>query len=119
MYLTITGLPIDRLPSRGRRFARELGETQPGLAVTSYAVNAAQATEVLLAAIADSDGTRKSVTDRLLKTRLGDGLIGSVGFDRFGDLASQPVTVLRVRRRTGVSTVDGFEGAGIGQVIEP
>jgi branched-chain amino acid transport system substrate-binding protein len=117
MYLTITGIPIERLPDRGRRFARELGETQPRLPVPGFTVYAAQATEVLLAAIADSDGTRRSVTERLLKTQVHDGLIGSFGFDRFGDSTSQPVTILRVRRRTGASRVSGFEGAAIDRVI--
>jgi DNA-binding SARP family transcriptional activator/ABC-type branched-subunit amino acid transport system substrate-binding protein len=119
MYLTLNGLPIERLPAAGRRFVRELGETQPGLPVPGPAVYAAQATEVLLAAIADSDGTRKSVTEKLLKTRIRDGLIGSFGFDRFGDATSQPVTILRVRRRTGVSRVSSFEGAAIDRVISP
>ena len=119
MYLTITGLPTERLPDAGRRFVRELGETQPGVPVTEPAVYAAQATEVLLAAIASSDGTRESVTEEVLNTEIRDGLIGSFGFDRFGDATSQPVTVLRVQRRSGVSDVSGFEGAAIDRVISP
>jgi hypothetical protein len=57
------------------------------------------------------------VTNQLMKTRIGDGLIGSVGFDRFGDSTSQPVTIMRVHRRTGVSDVSGFEGAAVDRVI--
>lgn len=119
MYVSVTGLPVNRLPEPGRQFVRDLGETQPGLPVTGQAVYAAQATEVLLAVITGSDGTRESVTEGLLKTRIRDGLIGSFGFDRFGDSTSQPVTILRVRRRSGVSKVSGYEGAAIDRVITP
>lgn len=117
MYVTLNGLPVERLPDAGRRFVRELADTQPGVPVTGQAVYAAQAMEVLLAAIAASDGTRRSVTQTLLRTRVRDGLVGSFGFDRFGDSTSRPVTILRVRGRSGASTVDGFEGAAIDRVI--
>jgi ABC-type branched-subunit amino acid transport system substrate-binding protein len=48
----------------------------------------AQATEVLLDAIADSDGTRSSVSERLLGVRVTDGILGSFDFDANGDRTS-------------------------------
>ena len=79
---------------------------------------AAAATEVLLDAIARSDGTRPSVSRALLSTRR-DGSTGPVRFDRNGDLVSPAVTILRIRARDGVSRVAGFEGAAVDRVIRP
>ena len=62
------GLPVQRLGPAGRRFVREFGASQPGGKVSTEAVYAAQATEILLDAIARSDGTRPSVTRALLAT---------------------------------------------------
>ena len=84
-----------------------------------FAVGAAAATEALLAAIAHSDGTRASVTRRLLTVRLPDSVIGPLAFDRYGDMVDPAVMVLRVRRRDGVSDVEGYEGAAVERVIRP
>jgi branched-chain amino acid transport system substrate-binding protein len=117
MYLSAPGLPVDRLGARGRRFVRDFAATQPGLPVGSYAVYAAAATEALLDAIARSDGTRASVSRHLLATHLKDSVIGPLSFDRNGDLVAPPVTIMRVRRRDGVSRVQFYEGAVIDRVI--
>jgi branched-chain amino acid transport system substrate-binding protein len=119
MYISVSGPPNAHLGERGRRFIREFGATQPSVAVGSYALHAAAATEVLLAAIARSDGTRASVSRELMATRLDDGILGPVRFDRNGDLAAPVVTIMRVRRRDGVSDVEDFEGAAVDRVIAP
>ena len=119
MYISLPGVANARLGERGRRFIREFSATQPGPEVGSLAVHAAAATEVLLAAIARSDGTRASVTRALMTTRLDDGITGPVRFDRNGDRLQAPVTIVRVRARTGVSDVESFEGAAINSVITP
>jgi len=69
---------------------RPLSELDP------FALYAAQATEVLLDAIARSNGTRASVASELLGTRVNDGLIGSFGFDRHGNPTPAPITILRI-----------------------
>lgn len=56
---------------------------------------AAQAAQVLLDAIARSDGTRASVTKELFATRVRGGILGTFGFDRNGDTTEQKVTILR------------------------
>ncbi|MDP9345593.1 MAG: hypothetical protein M3P44_07695, partial [Actinomycetota bacterium] len=63
-----------------------------------YAPYAAQAAEVLLQAIAHSDGTRASVTRQLLSVRIRDGIFGSVAFDPSGDLKSNLFPIFRVTR---------------------
>jgi branched-chain amino acid transport system substrate-binding protein len=97
MYVTVAGKPNSHLPPAGRRFLREFRaaehEERP---VSLGAPYAAQATEVLLAAIARSDGSRMSVSKELLATRVRNGIIGSFGFDRYGDTTSGAITVYRV-----------------------
>ena len=60
-------------------------------------VASAQATEILLDAIARSSGTRASVTKAMLATRVVGGLLGSFRFDHNGDATSTPFTIYRFR----------------------
>jgi DNA-binding SARP family transcriptional activator/ABC-type branched-subunit amino acid transport system substrate-binding protein/DNA-binding beta-propeller fold protein YncE len=117
--VTVNGLIAERLPPAGRNFVRAFGATQPSGHVDVSAVYAAQATEVLLGAIARSDGTRTSVAKQVLATRIGRGLLGTVAFDANGDPASTPITVLRVEHGRGTNAVASYEGARFEAVITP
>ncbi len=97
---TIATLPNRTLPARGRRFAAEF-ERRFGAAPCCFAVQAAQATEILLEAIAGSDGTREDVTRRLKAVRVEDGLLGSFRFDAAGDMTRNPIAVYRIRGGRG------------------
>jgi DNA-binding SARP family transcriptional activator/ABC-type branched-subunit amino acid transport system substrate-binding protein/DNA-binding beta-propeller fold protein YncE len=119
MYVSVGGLPGARLGERGQTFMREFGATQPGLPVGRPAVHAAAATEILLDAIARSDGTRASVSRELMGTRLDDAILGAVRFDSNGDLVAPAVTILRVHQHKRASNVEGFEGAAIDRIIAP
>ena len=105
IHFSVPGVPLERLGPAGRRFVAEFRETQPGGIVTSDAVYFAQATELLLAAIARSDGSRSSVTRQLLATDVEDGLIGDVRFDANGDIRPRPYSISHLTPRTG--TVHG------------
>jgi branched-chain amino acid transport system substrate-binding protein len=118
MYISTYGVPNERLGRPGQRFLREFGATQHA-PVGSYAVHAAAATDVLLDAIARSDGTRASVSRALLATRLDASTIGPVRFDGNGDLIAPSITILRVRDRNGVSQIEDYEGAAFDRVIRP
>ena len=85
----------ERLRGEGRRFVAEFGRAL-GRPVEFYSVSAAQATEILLDAIAASDGTRASVTREVFKTRVRNGFLGSFSFDRNGDTTAGSVTIYRV-----------------------
>ena len=80
------------LNATGERFVRGFGEE----AHAGYVFQAAQATELVLAAIARSDGTRASVLRELRATHVRDGLIGDFRFDRYGDVTPARLTVLRM-----------------------
>lgn len=94
MLVTTTSVPSDLLPPAGEQFVREFGHDvgEPGFL---GAPEAAQATEVLLDAIARSDGTRASVVEELFASKVEDGILGSFAFDRFGDIDPAPIGVYR------------------------
>lgn len=100
MYVTgaVITEPAHQLPPAGRDFVRKLSATQQDRAVNLFAPFAAQAAEVLLAAIAHSDGTRASVTRQLLRVRIPHGILGPVEFDKDGDIGENLIPVFRVRR---------------------
>jgi YVTN family beta-propeller protein len=116
LYVTTPVVPPDALhltPARDR-FIRDLGET----ARAQNALHTVQATEVVLDAIARSDGTRASVLRGLQATRVKDGVLGSFSFDRYGDINPAKVTILRVTGHTprNVNMPLDYEGAVIDRV---
>jgi ABC-type branched-subunit amino acid transport system substrate-binding protein len=89
VYVASTDVPRAAAPltPAGERFAREAGEgNKPQFAV----LESAQAAQLVLSAIARSDGTRPSVLRYLRASRVTNGLLGSFHFDRNGD-ADPPV----------------------------
>jgi YVTN family beta-propeller protein len=119
IHFTRSGLPIDRLGATGRRFVREFGGTQPDGQVRAWDVYAAAATEVLLDAIAHSDGTRASVTRALATTRLPDSVVGPLEFDRRGEPISNPIGVLRTVRYVDDPLDFSVSGTTTEDVIRP
>jgi hypothetical protein len=88
--------PAHELPPVGQRFVRDFSATQPGRIANTFTPVAAQSTEVLLAAIAMSDGTRKSVAENLLRVKISNGILGSFGFDANGDMTRNSMPIFRV-----------------------
>jgi branched-chain amino acid transport system substrate-binding protein len=111
MRLTVPGIPPDALPPAGKRFAQAFG---PSLIVPRQlgAPEAAQATDVLLDAIARSDGSRASVVLELFATRIKKGILGSFSFDRNGDIVPRPVGLYRIER--GKIVTDGVVRVPLG-----
>jgi branched-chain amino acid transport system substrate-binding protein len=87
--------PPERLGPAGHRFVAEF-QGEIGRPVEAYTVAVAQATEILLDAIARSDGTRKLVTTNLLDTRVRNGILGSFSIDRNGDTTAGAVTIFKI-----------------------
>ena len=116
VYMTALALPPEAVQSPAvERFTREFGDTAYG----HYALQAAQATEVVLQAIARSDGTRVSVLRQLRATRISNGLLGSLRFDRNGDMRPARVVVLRITG-TAPATVrlpGQFHGAVVDRLV--
>jgi branched-chain amino acid transport system substrate-binding protein len=91
------GADIEVLPPAGKRFLNDL-KARTGKPSQFYTASAAQSAEILLDAIARSDGTRSSVTKELFKTRVENGILGDIRFDKNGDPVEAPVTIWRVVR---------------------
>ena len=92
--------PLAKLGAAGRSFARSFRRGESRSDVPSYVVEAAQATEVVLQAIARSDGTRASVLKEMRATKVDDGILGSFRFDRNGDISPTPVSIYRIAGRS-------------------
>jgi DNA-binding SARP family transcriptional activator/ABC-type branched-subunit amino acid transport system substrate-binding protein len=119
MHLSLTGVIPEGLSPAGARWAKRFGATQHGVPVEPSAVYAAQATEVLLDAIARSDGTRASVVRELFETRVSDGLLGSFRLDANGDISESPVTIVRVERPSSGNKILSVAGAKVASVERP
>jgi DNA-binding SARP family transcriptional activator/ABC-type branched-subunit amino acid transport system substrate-binding protein len=99
MYVGNYGVPNSKLPPSGRRFLRRFERATGGRSSPDFtAAYGAQAAQILLDAIARSDGTRASVTRELRRTKVDQGILGSIRFDDNGDLVEGPVTIFRVSR---------------------
>jgi ABC-type branched-subunit amino acid transport system substrate-binding protein/predicted Ser/Thr protein kinase len=86
------------LTSAARRFKQDYdGDVQ-----TPFVLEAAQATELVVQAIARSDGTRASVLKELKASRVKNGILGSFRFDRNGDLTPATVAIMRITKRDSV-----------------
>jgi hypothetical protein len=87
-------VPNGPLDPAGRQFVA----TQRDGPINLAALYAAQATEVMLDAVARSNGTRPSVTHALLATCVRNGILGSFCFDANGDPTVIPVTILQANQ---------------------
>ena len=105
VYFAYPGAEMSLLPPAGKRFLKDLRDLT-GKPSEFYTASAAQSAEILLDAIARSDGTRASVTKQLFKTNIENGILGNVSFDRNGDPTSAPITIYRVVGKAGGP--DGF-----------
>jgi branched-chain amino acid transport system substrate-binding protein len=95
MTISQPGPAYNRLGKEGRRFVASFSKRFGGKP-TRYAVEAAQAIDVLLGAIARSDGTRSSVTSNLFKTQISNGILGSFGITPTGDTTLNVVAIYRI-----------------------
>lgn len=97
LTVSVAGVPIERLPRRGQEFVtaftRAIGERP-----SPFSVYAAEATEVLLSAIAASDGTRESVRKALFGMHVSHGLLGNFSINSSGDTTENAITIYRIER---------------------
>jgi branched-chain amino acid transport system substrate-binding protein len=98
MYITQTWVPVNGLGESGKRLVRAFAATQPKGAYLGFVPETMQAVEVLLQAIARSDGTRRSVLEQLRRTHVENGVLGSFRFDARGDVSPRLITLNRVER---------------------
>jgi DNA-binding beta-propeller fold protein YncE/ABC-type branched-subunit amino acid transport system substrate-binding protein len=119
VYVASSDVPRQAFPlsAAGERFARESGASGAPL----YGVlEAGQAAELVLDAIERSDGTRASVLKELRASEVKDGILGSFGFDRNGDITTPVVPILRVTGSTppGAGLSSQLQGAVVDRVVK-
>jgi branched-chain amino acid transport system substrate-binding protein len=96
MTVSVAGLPATQLKGAGQAFVKNFSKTIHK-SPDPYTAYAAQAAEIMVQAIAKSNGTRSSVTANLFKTKIKNGILGSFSIDGNGDTTSNPVTIYRVK----------------------
>ena len=111
MYVATADLARANLPldTAGRRFAAAIGDRAKAY---GGVLEAGQATELLLQAIARSDGSRASVLKALQAGKVRNGILGSFGFDANGDIRVAPIPIVRItgRARPGAGLPAGSRG---------
>jgi branched-chain amino acid transport system substrate-binding protein len=85
MYMSVAGVPIDQFKGKGAEFAKAFKPTLGGKEIDPYAIYGAQAAQVLLDAIAASDGSRADVISKLFQTKVNNGYLGSFDINENGD----------------------------------
>lgn len=114
IYLSFAGAPNAALTPAGRRFVERVDGSRSF--TTAYGAAAA---EVLLDAIARSDGTRTSVDAHLFGARVRT-VLGTLRIDANGDPAPAAVTIFRVRHGVGTQVgVADERDAVVDRVIAP
>ena len=96
MYISQPGVPVDQLKGTGKEFVDGFTEAE-GKAPNPYTAYAAQAAQVLLAAIEKGGTDRAAVSSALFETDVTDGIIGSFQIDENGDTTLGLVSVYQIK----------------------
>jgi branched-chain amino acid transport system substrate-binding protein len=95
-WVSVAGLPNSQLKGAGKAFLSAFTKANHK-APDPYSVYAAQATVVMLNAIAKSDGTRAGVTKQVFRTNLNNTILGSISFNAQGDVKGGPVAIYLIK----------------------
>jgi branched-chain amino acid transport system substrate-binding protein len=87
MYSSVAGVPADQLKGAGKEFVDAFQQENSLTSLEPYTAYAAQAAEVLLSAIENSDGTRASVAKNMFGMQVTDGILGTFTIDDNGDIS--------------------------------
>jgi ABC-type branched-subunit amino acid transport system substrate-binding protein len=115
--VAVPGIGLETVAATGERFAGQFAATHGGRAPDFTAIYAAAATEVLLAAIERSDGTRGAAARALPGTSLADSTIGPVRVEANGDAVPAAVTIVRLVEAGGSDVVLSSDGAEVERVV--
>ena len=85
MFMSVAGVPIDQFKGAGAEFASKFKPSLGGKEIDPYAIYGAQAAQVLLDAIAASDGSRGDIIAKMFEAKVTDGLLGSFEINENGD----------------------------------
>jgi branched-chain amino acid transport system substrate-binding protein len=94
-YSSVAGVPIDQFTGVAKEFIDGLlAGPLSGKPIDPYAIYGAQSAQIILDAIAASDGSRADVISKLFETSVENGLLGTFTFSAEGDpVAAEGATV--------------------------
>jgi branched-chain amino acid transport system substrate-binding protein len=95
-YISHPGIPVNQLKGAGKRFVKAFTKVNGGKLPDPYTAYAAQAAQVLLGAIAKSNGTRSSVSSHLFNLSIKNGILGKFKISKTGDTTLGTVTFGRI-----------------------
>jgi branched-chain amino acid transport system substrate-binding protein len=106
MLVTYAGLPLEKLPAKGQAFIKAFSKflhLPAGELPPPYSVYQAQAAQIILTAIAKSNGTRADVNAKLFASHVTNGIMGTFHFDKNGDITpTKAISMDRIKGKTGV-----------------
>jgi len=85
MFLSVAGVPIDKFEGKGAEFAEAFKPRLGGKNIDPYAIYGAQAAELILNAIGESDGSRADVISKMFAQKINDGYLGTFSINENGD----------------------------------
>jgi branched-chain amino acid transport system substrate-binding protein len=91
-WVSVAGQPPKNLKGEGAKFVKDFS-AQIGGTPNPYSAYGAQAMDVVLDAIAKSDGTRGSVASKLFGLKITNGILGTFTLDQNGDTSLNPITM--------------------------
>ena len=94
--VSVAGLPNTALKGAGKAFVKAFTKADHRTP-DPYSVYAAQAAEIVVQAIKQSNGTRADIAKQLFKVKLKGSILGNVSFTANGDVTANPVTIYRVK----------------------
>jgi len=94
--VSVAGLPNSALKGAGKAFVSAFtkADHRPP---DPYSVYAAQAAEVVVQAIKQSNGTRADIAKQIFKINLKGSILGNVSFNANGDVTANPVTIYKIK----------------------
>ncbi len=111
MYASVAGQPIEKFVGVAKEFADNFSkEYLSGKTPDPYSIYAAQAAEVLLGAIGDSDASRADVISKMFAAKVDNGLLGSFSFSPNGDPSGASGAVVAINIGKAGAT---FESAAV------
>ena len=92
-YMSVAGVPPSQLKGAGATFIQDFTNTSHPDAIDPYTPYAAAAAQVLLQAIAASDGTRADVAKHLFGINVSNSVLGNFAIDSNGDTNQGSMTI--------------------------
>jgi branched-chain amino acid transport system substrate-binding protein len=100
-YFTITGIPVEYLPS-AKAFVEAYQKKFPGVALHPYDHFGYEAANVILAALEKAGTPDRAKVMEALRTIKFDGVLGMTSFDEKGDTNIKTITMTRVKNKVFV-----------------